>query len=344
MSPVNRLKKTEKDISKKASQGLKSRFFGAFNIFKRFRGRGQGKYTVMLIPHTEKKPFNFQISLFALIFTGAFLMVVVGGFLFYSTKITGVAQTLSEKVTDLQSSETNMEVLRKEIGDLKKSAEGFEDSLSQTLSVLGLQSDSNNDDSRVPLGDLSYFLGIDNVEQGSMAEVSDLRSLSAYMEGASKPIEEIGKVLSAQKDLLVDIPTMWPVQNGIGYVTAEFGPAVHPFTGAWYLHKGIDIAYRPGTPLVATANGKVIEAGYDRTGYGNYVLIRHKYGFYTKYAHMNRILVTKGQDVHRGQVIGLLGSTGMATGPHTHYEIHLGTQVVDPRKYMNISTTILNDK
>jgi len=342
VSPVNRLKQTEKKISKKTSQGFRGGVFYIKQFFNKLWGSARGKFTVMLIPHTEKKPFNFQISLFALIFAGFFGAAIIGGFFVYSTEITQVTQNLSDNVIDLEAAEASLETVRKEIGDLKKAAKGFEESLSQTLGVLGIDSGKNGD-SPVPMGDLSYFLGLDEVDHGSMPEITDLRNLSVYLEEASAPLEEIGKVLDAQKDLLVDIPTLWPVQNGIGYVTHEFGPRIHPFTGVWYLHKGIDIAYRSGIPLLATANGKIVDVGYDRGGYGNFVVIKHQYGFYTKYAHMDRTTVAKGQEVHRGQIIGTMGNTGQSTGPHIHYEVRLGTQVVDPRKYMNISSSIVNN-
>ncbi|UZV49643.1 M23 family metallopeptidase, partial [Treponema pallidum] len=81
----------------------------------------------------------------------------------------------------------------------------------------------------------------------------------------------------------------------------------------------------------------VVTVEYD-SGWGNYVIIKHKHGFYTRYAHMQSYTVTRGQHIRQGQIIGYIGATGVATGPHLHYEIHIGSDVVDPGKYLNVKT------
>jgi murein DD-endopeptidase MepM/ murein hydrolase activator NlpD len=118
-----------------------------------------------------------------------------------------------------------------------------------------------------------------------------------------------------------------------------FGPMVHPITGQWYVHKGIDMStWRSGDPIHVAANGQVVTVAYDM-GYGNNVIVKHKHGIYTRYAHMNTIRVTKGQFVSQGDVIGTIGNTGVTTGPHLHYEVHIGSDVVDPVKYLNIKVS-----
>ena len=94
--------------------------------------------------------------------------------------------------------------------------------------------------------------------------------------------------------------------------------------------------YRSGDPVIATANGQVVTVGYDPGGYGNYIILKHKHGIYTRYAHLSVVRVHKGDTVSQRQIIGNIGSTGMSTGPHLHYEVHIGSDVVDPSKYINI--------
>jgi len=106
-----------------------------------------------------------------------------------------------------------------------------------------------------------------------------------------------------------------------------------PFTGEGAFHAGIDIAAPAGTPVVATADGILFHAG-PNAGYGNDILIDHGYGIVTKYSHLSKTFVVVGQDVSRGQVVGTVGMTGRATGPHLHYEVLVHDVPVNPAKYL----------
>jgi len=99
-------------------------------------------------------------------------------------------------------------------------------------------------------------------------------------------------------------------------------------------HPGVDIGASYGSPIYASNNGKVFEAGWDNGGYGNCVRIDHGDGVVSIYGHMSQVLTSVGQVVHKGQVIGLVGATGEATGPHLHYEVHVNGVRVNPSPYM----------
>ncbi|HOL18247.1 MAG TPA: M23 family metallopeptidase, partial [Bacillota bacterium] len=130
---------------------------------------------------------------------------------------------------------------------------------------------------------------------------------------------------------LAATPSIWPAS---GSITSGFGMRRSPFNRAvMKYHSGIDIAGAYGSPIYATADGTVVSAGY-QGGYGNMVLINHGYGFETCYAHMSRIAVSSGQWVKRGQVIGYMGQTGLATGTHVHYEVRVNGVAVNPMNYM----------
>jgi murein DD-endopeptidase MepM/ murein hydrolase activator NlpD len=126
------------------------------------------------------------------------------------------------------------------------------------------------------------------------------------------------------------IPSIWPVR---GQVTAGFGERMDPLSGEGAFHSGIDISAPSGTKVEAAADGIVFQAGPD-SGYGNVVLIDHGYGIATKYCHLSGISVVVGQEVRRGQPIGTVGTTGKATGPHLHYEVHVSEMPVNPFKYL----------
>jgi murein DD-endopeptidase MepM/ murein hydrolase activator NlpD len=125
-------------------------------------------------------------------------------------------------------------------------------------------------------------------------------------------------------------PSIWPAK---GAVTSGFGWRISPFGGGAELHQGIDIASEPGTPVVATADGEVVESGWGGD-YGNMVRIDHGNGLATVYGHNERLAVNLGQRVQKGQVIAYAGSTGRSTGPHVHYEVRKDGAAVDPWRYL----------
>ena len=124
-------------------------------------------------------------------------------------------------------------------------------------------------------------------------------------------------------------PPVW------GRITSRFGYRRDPFDGNYEFHNGVDIRAPWGTPVRATADGKVIYASW-RAGYGKTVIIKHAYGFRTLYAHLSRIKVKPGRWVKSGQIIGYVGSTGKSTGPHVHYEVWRYSKRENPIKYMYV--------
>ena len=128
------------------------------------------------------------------------------------------------------------------------------------------------------------------------------------------------------------IPLGYPVY---GRITSGFGMRIDPFNGKLAFHPGVDIKGRLGLPVRVTADGVVKFVGYNR-GYGKYVIVYHKKGFSTLYAHLSRIKVRRWQRVKRGDIIGLMGSTGRSTGPHLHYEIRVGGRPINPLKFIRI--------
>jgi hypothetical protein len=114
-----------------------------------------------------------------------------------------------------------------------------------------------------------------------------------------------------------------------GRVSSPFGERFHPILGYVRMHKGVDLAAAAGTPIVAAADGKVVEAGW-RGGYGEQVQIAHASGLETSYGHMSRIAAHIGQVVRKGEVIGWVGSTGLSTGPHVHFEVTRNGRPVNP--------------
>jgi murein DD-endopeptidase MepM/ murein hydrolase activator NlpD len=307
--------------------------------------RGLGKqYTVVLVPHSEKKVYNLHISVFAML---CFVLVLAGGaaalFWYGASSNIGDRVTFTDKDGRLKETQASLDQLRDETARLMREARGFESALSNTLSALGADMPAFNDaNSGGAGGDLSSFFDILETPEGVLQEVNDMRRLTGYLSSAVEPIKEIGTLLNSHSALLTEIPSIWPIKGGIGHISMSFGQNENPFTGQYYIHKGIDLStYRQGDPIVATADGQIVTVDFDPGGFGNYIIIKHKHGFYTRYGHMLSIRVKTGQRVQQADVIGYIGNTGLSTGPHVHYEVHIGSDVVDPYKYLNIRSTLV---
>ena len=124
-----------------------------------------------------------------------------------------------------------------------------------------------------------------------------------------------------------------PLPRRRGVLSSGFGMRRHPLLGKWRPHHGVDLAAPSGTPVHATADGVVSTAGR-RGGYGLSITLEHRQGMETRYAHMSRLNVARGQRVQRGNAIGWVGSTGLSTGPHLHYETRMQGRPVNPLPHM----------
>lgn len=290
----------------------------------------------MLVPHSEKRTVHFQISVFAILFLGILFLGLMVGFFWFSLDFSGQGSLLASRSRDLAETEASLDIIREEVGALVSSSEAFRQTLSRTMNALGLEDDTG-DLTGSGGGDLASLFSVEKTDGTSLAEVTDLQQLKVSLDDSVSTLEDIGLVLSSQKELLSDIPTIWPLERVRGYVTQIFGPSINPFTGQWYLHRGLDLAFGYGVSILATANGKVTEVDFDEKGFGHYVVIRHNYGFKTKFAHLQRVDVRAGQEIAQGEAIGTMGNSGLSTGPHLHYEVMIGSQLVDPVKFLNMT-------
>lgn len=158
-------------------------------------------------------------------------------------------------------------------------------------------------------------------------EIAQLQTETVFQE---RTLQELTMAANEKRARWASTPSVWPVK---GWVTSHFGPRISPFTGEEALHDGLDIGTAPNTPVQAPAAGTVAAVGFDAK-MGNIVNLEHGYGFQTQYGHLAKVLVKKGQKVKRGDVIGLVGSTGFSTGPHLHYLLKVNNQPVNPQFYI----------
>jgi murein DD-endopeptidase MepM/ murein hydrolase activator NlpD len=164
--------------------------------------------------------------------------------------------------------------------------------------------------------------------------IGQLNTLSSRIRVQEKSYKEIDEMIRDKEKLLRSIPAIQPVSNKeLTRIASGFGSRIDPVYKVSKFHAGLDFAAPQGTPIYATADGRVKEANSEAGGYGNHVVINHGYGYETLYGHMVRIKAHSGQSIKRGEVIGWVGSTGKSTGPHCHYEVHKNGTPVDPIYY-----------
>ncbi len=192
------------------------------------------------------------------------------------------------------------------------------------------ESDLRQASAREGMSDLTAFqneLG----EQELIAAVKEgIVWLAKEAATQEKTLQELSVAAEQKSSRWAATPSIWPVK---GWVTSGFGPRVSPFTEKPAWHDGLDIGAAANAPVQAPAQGRVTSVGFD-SKLGNTVKLDHGFGIETLYGHLAKALVKEGQRVKRGDVVGLVGSTGLATGPHLHYMVKVNGQTFDPTKYI----------
>lgn len=209
--------------------------------------------------------------------------------------------------------------------------------LEQKIRIVANLEEANANDGLFGVGgampsDLDLKLSLKKRHDHLLREMHDqTEKLGEASEIQTKNLESLLKALEVRVNLLAHTPAIRPV-NG-GWVTSRFGYRKNPITNLREFHKGLDIACRAKTPILATADGQVTFIGR-KGNLGRVIIIDHGHGVVTRYGHCYSILKKVGQKVKRGEKIALLGSSGRTTGPHVHYEVMLNGVQVDPRKYI----------
>ena len=181
------------------------------------------------------------------------------------------------------------------------------------------------------------------IELDAAQEAYDDAKYQQWLSTSVPPTTSAGASSSGGSSGSGSVDTGSTIVDGLNWVTpcnyilftSPYGWRVHPVYGDWRFHSGVDLAGNTGTPIVATRSGVVSTASYDWSG-GYYVVINHQDGFSSKYLHMTHYVVSAGDYVSAGQVIGYMGSTGTSTGPHLHFSILYNGNYVNPANYISI--------
>jgi murein DD-endopeptidase MepM/ murein hydrolase activator NlpD len=294
------------------------------------------RWTVVLVPHGSEPSKIIEVSYRALKTTafGVILAVVAALLVGYATftRRADLSRTAALQQENAQ--------LAEELGEMH----GRLASLSDTISRISQR------DARIrvlanlePIDPQVQAAGIGGPAQPAPAgepgtavrrsqEIRvDLNALIRRADLLASSFREAADSLAVHSARLAATPSIMPTQ---GWLSSAFSSMrSHPILHVARPHEGIDVTAPMGTPIEAPAGGRVSDAGWE-SGYGNTVTIDHGFGTVTKFAHASKILVREGQRVSRGQRIALVGNSGLATGPHLHYEVHVNGRPVDPLRYV----------
>ena len=181
-------------------------------------------------------------------------------------------------------------------------------------------------------GGTNRYEELEELESGALVvgvtQKMDLLTHQLYIQ--SKSFDEVVEFFRNHEDMLNHLPAIQPVSNNdLKHTASGYGWRVDPIYGTQRFHSGMDFSCDTGTPVYATADGRIVSCGWEQ-GYGMTIEIDHGYGYRTRYCHLSAFKTKRGEQVHRGDLIALAGSTGKSTGPHVHYEVVQKGQKVNP--------------
>ncbi|HSE57870.1 MAG TPA: M23 family metallopeptidase [Nitrospiraceae bacterium] len=219
-------------------------------------------------------------------------------------------------------------------GDAEPIGESADGEIEDSNSALGERALSNPvlDSGKMESGMVRSSAIPDDTPQEQLVHrvKQEIERLAAEASVQERTLQELSQAAEQRSSRWASTPSIWPVR---GWVTSGFGPRISPFTEKPGWHDGLDIGAAPNAPIQAPAAGRVTMTGHDAK-MGNVVRLDHGYGVETVYGHLAKALVKEGQRVKRGDVIALVGSTGLSTGPHLHYMVKVNGQAIDPNKYI----------
>lgn len=300
-----------------------------------FRSWGEASFTVMMIPHTERRILSFQISHFVLIYLAGLLFLAGVSYGIFRQIREGLQSQLAEiRLLDREYREDESRVaqsLTRQVSHLRT----VHGELAKLHQVFGapVGAFGRFEERRKAASQLQRQYGIPPRDQSE--NLQGLRTLQNRLDASGASLDSVSKVLTTRSRVVRDIPSGFPVQTyGNGWnKTSSYGVRFSPFEGDRRFHTGVDIGAGPGSPILAAADGVVMQSQFE-SGYGNVVRVLHRYGWMSIYAHNQRNIAYPGQVVKRGDKLAYLGMSGRATGPHLHYEVRVEGVAVDPWPYL----------
>jgi murein DD-endopeptidase MepM/ murein hydrolase activator NlpD len=190
-------------------------------------------------------------------------------------------------------------------------------------------------------GGVNRYKSLEGFENSDLVKnlTKEVDILSKQMVVQSKSLDEIVALAKEKEEMLASIPAILPVKRGDFYVASGYKMRMHPILKINKFHKGMDFTAPKGTPVYASGNGEIYRAQRSKT-FGNVIYIDHGYGYKTIYAHLSKMVVKRGEDIKRGDLIGYVGNTGLSVASHLHYEVHKNDNALNPINFYYGDLTI----
>ncbi|XEQ95217.1 hypothetical protein SCACP_41290 [Sporomusa carbonis] len=295
------------------------------------------EYTLMIVPHHGKAVFSVRIPIktvkYAAATLGICLAILSGTMLNYRHQANVATQEKLE-LTQLREENSKQHVQLEELAKMTAKLQADMNRLNQLdaeLRHLVNSEDSTNVSRSAPVRVANHNgQGGPEVKPGINELTNLVKELEASVKTREQSLVNLKNTLTERNERLAATPSIWPTS---GDVTSRFGWRSSPLGWGSDWHPGIDIANDAGTPVVATADGTVVNSGW-YGGYGKMIEIDHGNGIVTIYGHNSEILVTTGQKVKKGETIAYMGSTGLSTGSHLHYEVRVNGTAVNPSTFL----------
>jgi murein DD-endopeptidase MepM/ murein hydrolase activator NlpD len=306
---------------------------------QRILGRARRRYSVMVMSGPDGPLRQFSLpGLLVPLGVGIALLGVLGG----GAAILSWASHRVERA-NVAVLETENRRLASQLEEIRETVESFERKMAENLDREQVYRNLANLDpipaevQRLGIGGPPPFSELEDEaspsplvrEAREMLNRLDELNRRAQFQGSN--LEETVATLKETREELERIPSISPVRQG--WFASGYGTRSDPFTGKATMHRGLDFSAWTGTPVYATADGKIVTAGRHRT-LGLLVEVDHGNGIETRYGHNSRLLVKVGQTIKRGELIAEVGSTGRSTSPHCHYEVHIKGRHVNPWRYI----------
>ena len=289
------------------------------------------RYTFVLADRTTGVVRRFTISLKPVVLTALTIVtlpILIG---------TGAALKAKYDVADLYASAATLELENTNYRAATEQLAGQIMALQTAMSDVGakaaLDPSLQNSMDKLPavvksraMGGPTASTALTLVTPGLSSPENTFGLLKDLLSGLEDRLQSVRTDVDKRNQLAAATPSIWPTH---GWLTSTAGNRSDPFTGEKDFHPGLDISADKGDPVYATADGKVMNASASGN-YGNLVILDHGYGLETRYGHLSAFKVKDGQTVKRGDLIGLVGSTGRATGAHLHYEVRANGRILNP--------------